>query len=612
MSNRTIEAILRLSSKLGSMAAFKTLSGNLAKVDQQAKAFNRSQGMIARGASEMHATLLRYAAPAALAYGAKQAFVDFAELERRMTRIGITADATSAETANAFKKMQDFAKDFAIPLDSAIVGLDTLVSSGRTMEEAMAFLPSVLRTAQASGAEVADIANTAEKAASALKLTASEMQTAFDIMVEGGKAGQFELRDMAMFVPELANSFASLGYSGTEGLKGLVAILQTIREDTGSASAAATQAQNIFGKMYTEETATKFKKMGIDLRREMEAAKAAGEGAVEAFVRISKEAVNGDLSKLPLLFTDQEFRLGMQSLMTSADSWERFANVVNDKKVDGAVLRDFNRVVQDSQASIDRMANSWREMKNAVGAAIAPTVAGTMDVLTEEVRKGQAVNAALDKSGMSEWDQGIWRLKSNFDPAMRDSKAWEGGYRSEADRRAIDAYGAYAKARSAAGAPAGGVSVPTSLPGSADDFDARIRDATLREQYSIYGRRGQSEGPQPSAWDRFLFGDAATPGGFRKGMQVNTALSDVGPQVESADEFEARITAALSRGGDDAATKLADSGQKFGDAATEKLRTEAASAGAVFGQAAADAFNRSARAPRTAAVSGNLGYEGVP
>lgn len=448
MANRVIEAVLRLSARLGNMAAFGRLSDNLARVEDRAKRFNRAQGVIGDGARAMHATLMRYAAPAALTYGAAQAFTDFAELERRMTRIGITATATAEETQDAWRRAQDFADDYAMPLDAVIEGLDTLVASGRTLEEAMAFLPSVLRTAQASGAATSDIANTAEKSASALKITADGMQRAFDIMVEGGKAGQFELRDMAMYVPELANSFASLGYQGEDGLKRLVSVLQTIREDTGSASAAATQAQNIFGKMFTEETANKFGDFGIDIRRELEAARDAGEGMVEAFVRISRQAIDGDLSKLPLLFTDQEFRLGMQSLITSADSYERFLAVVNSSEVDGSVLRDFNRVLGDSQAKIDRMANSWKELKTTLGSAIAPMVGGGMDFVTEEVRKGQAVNAALDKTGMTEWEKSLWRARSNFRPDMRDGMAWRGGYRSDEERRMIAAYGDYGRSRS--------------------------------------------------------------------------------------------------------------------------------------------------------------------
>jgi len=467
MSNRTIEAILRLSSKLGSMAAFRQLSGHLDKVDNQARAFNRRQGMIAAGARDMQAMLLRYAAPAALVYGAKEAYVEFAELERRMTRIGITAGANVDETRAAFDLLQRSAKDFALPIDEAISGLDTLVSSGMDLKEAMGFLPSVLATAQAAGAATADIANTAQKASSALKIEAADMQRAFDIMVTGGKAGQFELKDMATYIPELANSFASLGYSGEAGLKELVAILQTIREDTGSAGAAATQAQNIFGKMFSSDTGKKFSEFGIDLRKSLDQAKKSGEGVVQAFVRLSKQAVNGDLSKLPLLFTDQEFRLGMQSLMTSADSYKRFIAEVNGSEVDGSTMRDLGRVLADNQSKIDKMAASWGKLKTSFGGTVAGPVGKAMDFASDGIDYSAAIETGLEKKGVKGFDRLKWWLAPGQD--AKDDMAWRGGYRSEEQKRAIETYGEYARSRTAAAdTPDGGIPIPMPRPDNND------------------------------------------------------------------------------------------------------------------------------------------------
>ncbi|MEO3997180.1 phage tail tape measure protein [Mesorhizobium sp. CAU 1732] len=584
MSNRVIEAVLRLSSKLGSMAAFSQLSQNLDRVDSKARRFNRAQGMIADGGRNMHATLLRYAAPAALTYGAKQAYVDFAELERRMTRIGITADATASESSEAFKVLQRQARDFAMPLDDVIVGLDTLVSSGLTLQDAMSFLPAILRTAQASGSATEDIANTAQKSASALKITAGEMQSAFDIMVEGGKAGQFELKDMATYVPELANSFASLGYEGQEGLKALVAILQTIREDTGSAGAAATQAQNIFGKMYTEETAKKFSKMGVDIRKEMAAAKVAGEGAVEAFVRISRQTINGDLTKLPLLFTDQEFRLGMQSLMTSADSWSAFVAAVNSDRVDGSVLRDFNRVLDDNQAKIDRMSNSWSKLKTTIGAASAPAISAGLEHVSEGVSKADAINSQLEKEGYSFLGRRGWWAQNGFNISEQDDKAWAGGYRTDEERRQIEAYSVYGKSRAESsptpmvekddkGMPVAGI-IPTTRPTSepdTDDFetsfrrqvttakgnrgfapDASPRDAERSSMVALRDQQGDiadalndaltrvAEAPRqrdegPTKFERFLFGDAADGKSFREAMRIDAGIGGEARQVAAKD-----------------------------------------------------------------------------
>nr|WP_281380573.1 phage tail tape measure protein [Mycoplana azooxidifex] len=374
----------------------------------------------------------RYLAPAALGAFAAGAVKDFAAIERQMARIGITADASAAETEAAFRRMQDVSKEMALPVDAAVSALDTLVSSGLSLKEAMDFLPSVLATAQASGSATEDIANTAIKASSALKIQAGEMQHAFDIMVMGGKAGQFELKDMAAFIPELANSFASLGYTGEGGLKQLIAVLQTLREDTGSASAAATQAQNIFGKMFSEQTAKKFADFGINLRKEMEAAKASGEDAISAFVRLSKEALKGDLSKLPLLFTDQEFRLGMQSLITSPEALEKFVRVLNTAQVDGTVFRDLQKVTSDTQASIDRMAASWEKMKTSLGGKVAGGVVPVLDAINDATDKSAAVDRALKNRGMGYLESQWHRL--TLSQEEHDRLAIEGGFKDPALR----------------------------------------------------------------------------------------------------------------------------------------------------------------------------------
>lgn len=338
-------------------------------------------------------------AATAAGYAAAKTYASFADVERRMARIGITADATSDDITSAFTTLQQQAQKVAMPVEKAMAALDTLVASGMNLKDAMSFLPSVLATAQASGSETQDIANTALKASSALKISAEQMQAAFDMMLTGTKAGQFELPDMSQYLPELANSYASLGYEGLEGLRELIAVLQTLREDTGSASAAATQAQNIFGKMYSEETAKRFKKFGKDLRSEMAAAKKNGESTIGAFIRLSKEAVKGDMSKLPLLFSDQEFRLGMQSLMTSGDSLARFFRSMDGLKVKDAVFNDLNRILEGSQAKIDKFKGTWDSLMTKIGGNVAGGVNPVLDGINEHMDRTAAYAEGLRKTG---------------------------------------------------------------------------------------------------------------------------------------------------------------------------------------------------------------------
>lgn len=449
MANRKIKAELEFQGKDSTTPAFRSVAARMGQIERQigqfnktAAAFNSKIGQVqqrvsaftraAKGvetaASGIRAGLGVFAAYG-VAQGIKGAITDFAALERQMTRIGITSGATAEETRQAFEQLQQVAKD--LNYDSvapAVEAMDTLVASGMSVKEALAFIPSVLATAQAAGAATSDIANAGLKAASALKLEAGQLQRMFDLMVAGGKAGQFELKDMAQYIPGLANSFASLGYEGEEGVKQLIAVLQTLREDTGDATSAATQAQNIFGKIYSEETGNKFAKFGINLRKEMEAARASGESTLNAFMKLTKKALDGDMSKLPLLFSDQEFRLGMQSLLSSEESLRKFLDLLNSAEVDGTVFRDVRRVMQDTQADIDKLSNRWETLKTSMGQAIA-TNGGVqvMEGLSNGLDYATAVNKGLEKNGVHGF-MARTRFGLTSDQFEKDRMAAAGGY----------------------------------------------------------------------------------------------------------------------------------------------------------------------------------------
>jgi TP901 family phage tail tape measure protein len=584
---REIEARLRLSAVDRTGQVFKSVAGKMDQVNRRAGEFNKNQAAMARTQERM-AMIGRVGAVAgvALAAGARAAVVDFAAVERQMQRIGITADASAEQTKAAFQNLQQVTKQFAMPLADGIRALDTLVSSGLTLQDAMAFLPSVLATAQASGSATEDIANTAIKASSALKIQASEMQRAFDIMVAGGKAGQFELKDMASYIPELANSFSSLGYTGQDGLKELIALLQTLREDTGSASAAATQAQNIFGKMFSSDTAKKFSDFGIDLRKEMDAAKKSGEDAVSAFVRLSKEAVKGDLSKLPLLFTDQEFRLGMQSLMTSADSYEKFIAAVNSSKVDGTVMRDVGRVLTDTQSKIDQLAGSWDKLKLSMGETIAPAASAVMDSVSRGLDFNNAKDEGAKKRGYS------W-LKRNLGFTTEDDAndlAYEGGYRNEEWLKAYQqnrySRGKVKSSTGRQGAPivipefpgssGSGIPVPMSRP-SAGPIVSPLSD--MQRQYQQYGQGRQiAESFTSSAAGMNVFGpieqrfETAAKSVADGGKEGADAINGSADKIRSAGTDAGSSIAA-------AAEKLSAAAQAIAGALARSVMPSARSAG---------------------------------
>ena len=235
------------------------------------------------------------------------------------------------------------------------------------------------------------------------------MQGAFDEMVTGGNAGQFELKDMAAYIPTLANQFANLGYKGRDGLKTLVAVLQTIREDTGSSAAAATQAQNIFAKMFSQETEKNFADFGVNVREEVDAAVKAGEGAIDAYVRISRRVLEENpTARISDLFVDQEFQLGMSSLLNSADSLQKFLDTLNSAEVDGAVFDQLNRVMADNQASLDRLSTTWDKFMKKLGDQVAEPMSAVLDEGIRFLENGDKIDQEMEKAGLGWWRRNVF------------------------------------------------------------------------------------------------------------------------------------------------------------------------------------------------------------
>ena len=603
MSNRIIEAVLRVSSKLGSMQAFSTLGGKLAQVDRQAKAFNRSQMLVARGASEMSAALMRYAAPAAIAAFGVSSTKAFATIERRMERIGITADASAKQTAAALDTVRQVANDLGAPVENVIEGLENLVSSGKSLDEALAFLPSVAGTAHAADAAFGDMATTADAIGSSFKITAGEMDRAFDILAKGGKAGKFELKDMAAELPSLAPAFAALGYKGEEGLKKLTAALQTVRLETGTSSEAATSFMDVLTKMESETMKNNFKRFGIDIRKEMARARREGRDTLDTFIDLSSKAVKGDLSKLPQLFTDKQMLIGMRALINNTATMSGYMRDLGNAT--GTVRNDVARLGDDAQATFDKMGNSWRQLKESIGEGLVVSGKEIFGRVSDNMSREAAENRFFAINGMGLGDVARYKLgaMTGKGPSMASAQ-WAGGYRSESEAKQIAAYRDYANGRGAAADPVVTPSLPKDrfgLPVSGPIPSARGGgDAAFDAEYA---RQKAARPYYPGTPMRFAAG--ATPRDAERDSMA--ALRSDPNGIADA------INDALARGGERAGSTIEDAGMKAGENAGSTFRQIIEGAARSFGEIAASTFNRNARAPRSApAVSGDLGIVSTP
>lgn len=607
MANRVIEAVLRLSSKLGNVAAFRQLSGHLAAVDNKARAVNRSQLLIARSARGAYAATARLIAPVLTTAAAMGATKNYAAIERRIGRIGSTAEATVEETEVFGRRLRSLANDLRVPFQQVVEGADELAASGKNIEQINKLLPSVSRAAHASGAEFKDMATTADAVTNSLGILETQMERAFDVLAYGGKVGKFELKDMAAQLPSLLPAFAALGYKGEEGLKKIVAMLQGVRMETGQSSEAATAMMDVFTKMESLTVTNNFKKFGVDLRRSLAVARRDGKDVLDVFMDLAVQAVKGDLSKLPQLFTDKQMLIGMRALINQRDQVKAWQADMSNAA--GTVATDMERFANDAQASLDTLSNAWDRLTASSGRAIV-TMGGTdvMDWVSDRLDRNISLSEHLQKSEMSFLERASWFSRYHkSSKAAQEQMQWGVGYVTDAQREAIDAFGADLARRhieaavtprrpaDKAGYPIEGpIPAMRPEPGSAAARDRSAArwsrmsrpphafrqgiqptmppstgDAAYDDFLRAAGHAAGQEDAQRRAGARFLYGDAADGKSFREAMKIEIDGSEAGRSIEDAAR---KVNEAGAEAGSAFSRMLEGVGRQLGEEAARSFR----------------------------------------
>lgn len=441
MVERNFDRLDRAATRLNAMA------GNQRAQEKMQSGLVRTTALLG-GAS---AAALRATGPLAGAlslYGAGAGLTAanraFAQNERAMTRIAITADASRSAQQASWTELQKLADETAQPVDKIREGLDALVASGRSLPEAMAFLPAVARTAQASGSEVADISKTADSVGESFKLAGADMQAAFDIMAAGGKAGKFELKDMARYLPSLGPAASAIGFEGKKGLADLVAMLQVMRKGSGTAEEAVASMNNILNKMESDKTTKAFKALGVDSEAAFKKARAEGKNLIEVFEQLVDKALKGDRSRLGEIIDDAEFKRGVQALMMFKGEWQDLSRTMQASSA-GTVANDLARVLGDRQTSFDRLSNSASRFADTLGNRVSPAFKGmanaataALDAATEALRPGETLEERKKRIGnlpktreeqaLENAERAVARQKKLDDPASEYFSMRDGGF----------------------------------------------------------------------------------------------------------------------------------------------------------------------------------------
>lgn len=189
--------------------------------------------------------------------------------------------------------------------EDALAALDKLLASGTVKAEtAMKLLPTLQKGAVATGASTEDLSAIAISAMQQFDISEDQIGAVLDKAVAAGQAGNFELSDMARWLPQQMAAAKSAGLSGMNGFEALLVANQQARVTAGTSDEAGNNLVNLLAKITSKETADRFRKLeikgkdgkthGVDFIKSMENEKKQGKNSIEAFSSIMDMVVGED------------------------------------------------------------------------------------------------------------------------------------------------------------------------------------------------------------------------------------------------------------------------------------------------------------------------------
>lgn len=189
--------------------------------------------------------------------------------------------------------------------EDSLGALDTMLASGAVKAEtAMKLLPTLQKGATATGASTDDLAKIAISAMQQFDISEDQIGEVLDKAVAAGQAGNFELADMARWLPQQMAAGKSAGLKGMAGFEALLVANQQARVTAGTSDEAGNNLVNLLAKLTSKETNDRFEKLkikgkdgkehGVDFIGSMEAQKKKGKNSIEAFMSIMDQVVGQD------------------------------------------------------------------------------------------------------------------------------------------------------------------------------------------------------------------------------------------------------------------------------------------------------------------------------
>ena len=322
--------------------------------------------------------------PGTIIASMKQAAGVAGNFEHALMRFGNTAGFSQEQVEAVRQKILALSTTTNQAAPELLEGLGVLVGKGMDAGKAMATMEAIGRAATATGASMKDLSESVFSMAGTMKIDPSNMVKALDIVAQAGKAGGFEIANMAQHLPKLAAAAASVHMEGEKGIASMSAALQVALKGAGSPDEAANNMNNFLSKMLSQDPVKNFDKFNVNIEDGLKNAMQAGLDPIEFMIEQIKEVAGDDKFVLSQLFGDMQVQQFVRPMMANFEEFKKIK--AEALGATGVVDKDFERALTTANERFKGLGIAMSNFGEAIGRILLPPLGWIADKIGAVVR----------------------------------------------------------------------------------------------------------------------------------------------------------------------------------------------------------------------------------
>ncbi|SXE90284.1 phage tail tape measure protein [Klebsiella variicola] len=292
---------------------------------------------------------------------------NFADTDRRLTRLGISADKTKEQITSIYSDVQDVSIKTRID-DKELVGfLETVNAMTGDIEFGIKNLKSAALTIAGTGSSGESVGALFAQFQKYGINDDKNSTLAMDVLNRLGKEGAYELKDLAEKAGPSLSLYAAAGGRGVKGIKDVGVVMESAMDATGNRDTAATLVENFIREVQNPKIATALEKKEVKIRDKNGKLKYSLPELLimlsEGSARGGKKSGKGQLGEL----MDVGFTQTSLDLISGVSSQKGQENLrrYNAVIADGAsIQKDATYAAQDFTSALQSLNTTWLKFAN--------------------------------------------------------------------------------------------------------------------------------------------------------------------------------------------------------------------------------------------------------